>query len=323
MKKQTIKGVKAFNKGLVCLNKQYAENTIFEESGNLELCSNGIHYCENPLDVLDYYNLCDSEFTEIEDLGTPVKDEKKSCTNKIHIKGKLDLKAFIKLSFDFLWKKSPIKDTEKAASGYSSHLAASGDSSQLAASGDYSQLAASGYSSQLAASGYSSQLAASGDYSQLAASGYSSQLAASGYSSKLAASGNSSQLAASGNSSKLAASGYYSHLAASGYSSQLAASGNSSKLAASGYSSHLAASGYSSHLAASGNSSQLAASGENSICAAIGNNSQVKGIIGTWITLAEYNVNGIVICVKSAKIDGKKLKADTYYKLVNKKFLAQ
>ncbi|MBE3086902.1 MAG: hypothetical protein IMZ64_11875, partial [Bacteroidetes bacterium] len=76
----------------------------------------------------------------------------------------------------------------------------------------------------------------------------------------------------------------------------------------------------SSKLAASGDSSKLAASGDNSICAAIGYNSMAKGIIGTWIVLAEFDNNGIVICVKSAKIDGKKLKEDTYYKLQDKKF---
>jgi hypothetical protein len=321
------KGFKAFNKGLKCLNKQYEENTEYKISDKPELCSKGFHYCENPLDVLNYYDLCDSEFAEIEDLGDTKTDNQKSVTNHIKIKGKIDLKGFIKASIDFLWERSNIKD---AASGDSSQLVASGDSSQLVASGDYSQLAASGYYSQLAASGDYSQLAASGNYSQLAASGHYSQLAASGNYSQLAASGDYSKLAASGYYSQIAASGYYSQLAASGHSSQLAASGYYSQLAASGYYSQLAASGHYSQLAASGHSSQLAASGhysqlaasgKNSVCAAIGINSKVKGIIGTWITLAEYDDNYKVICVKSAKIDGKKLKADTWYVLKGKKFI--
>ena len=54
--------------------------------------------------------------------------------------------------------------------------------------------------------------------------------------------------------------------------------------------------------------------------AAIGNNSKIKAIKGTWITLAEYDDNGICIYVKSAKIDGKRLKADTWYILKDKKF---
>lgn len=116
-----------------------------------------------------------------------------------------------------------------------------------------------------------------------------------------------------------AASGYSSKLAASGNSSKLAASGYSSKLAASGDSSQLAASGNSSQLAASGDCSQLAASGKNSVAANIGVAGLIKGSKGTWITLAEYH-DEVCTCVKSAQIDGKKLKANTWYKLQNGEF---
>jgi len=225
---KSIKGYKAFNKGMLCQDFQYAENTEYSIKENPKLCEKGFHFCENPLNILDYYNLCDSEFAEIESLGKTETDNLKTVTNKIKIRIKLDLKAFINASFKFLWEKCKISEN--------------GDIQ--AASGDSSQLAASGYSSQLAASGNSSQLAASGDSSQLAASGNSSQLAASGYFSQLAASGDSSKLAASGDSSQLAASGNYSQLAASGDSSQLAASGDYSQLELNGKNSIGVAIGY-------------------------------------------------------------------------------
>ena len=183
-----MKGYKAFKKGLVCKGKQYAENTIFEEE-NAEVCKCGMHFCENPLDVLDYYPLIDdngelAEYAEVEALDEVLTDDnKKYCTKKLKIGAKLDLPAFVKASIDFQFEKTPVEKTirkNKSASGDYSKLAASGNSSKLAASGNYSQLAASGNYSQLAASGNSSQLAASGNYSQLAASGDSSQLAASG-----------------------------------------------------------------------------------------------------------------------------------------------
>ena len=172
--KKTIKGYKAFNPGLKCRNFQYEVGKEYEEEGDIKLCNNGFHFCENPLDVLEYYELCESEFAEVETDGKTETDGRKTVSNKIKINAKLDLSAFVKASVDFLWEKcDSIKGKIKGevASEYSSQLAASGHSSQLAASGD---------SSQLAASGHSSKLAASGDYSQLAASGYSSQLAASG-----------------------------------------------------------------------------------------------------------------------------------------------
>jgi hypothetical protein len=39
------------------------------------------------------------------------------------------------------------------------------------------------------------------------------------------------------------------------------------------------------------------------------------------LTPAEYDESGKCILIKSAKIDGKKLKADTFYILKNKKFV--
>ena len=210
-----MKGYKGFDPDFKCNSKQYAENTEYEEKGGT-ICGAGVmHFCETPLDVLDYYPLLNDEcklnrFAEVTALAdVQIKDNKRAA-KKIKIGAEFSLRDFIKAAVSVCIERT---GQDAKASGYSSQLAASGNSSKLAASGDYSKLAASG------------------DYSQLAASGNSSQLAASGYSSQLAASGNSSQLAASGDYSQLAASGNSSKLATSGYSSQLAASGNSSVVA--------------------------------------------------------------------------------------------
>ncbi|OQB05611.1 MAG: hypothetical protein BWY19_00946 [bacterium ADurb.Bin212] len=230
----------------------------------------------------------------------------------------LDLKLNINWNFDialsiktFLARVKKDKDVQ----------ASSGNGSQLASSGYYSKLASSGYGSKLASSGDCSQLASSGYYSKLASSGNGSQLASSGYCSQLASSGDYSKLASSGNNSKLASSGDYSKLASSGNGSQLASSGYYSQLASSGDYSKLASSGYGSQLASSGNGSQLALSGKQSVGANIGINGIAKGIIGCWITLAEYDNDYKIKYVKSAMIDGKKLKENTWYKLENKKFV--
>jgi len=176
-----------------------------------------------------------------------------------------------------------------------------------------------------ASSGYESKLASSGYGSQLASSGYWSQLASSGHGSKLASSGDWSKLASSGDWSQLASSGDWSQLASSGDWSQLASSGDGSKLASSGHRSQLASSGDGSKLASSGHRSQLAITGKNSVGAAIGINSKIKGVLGTWITLAEWQPddegNWVPVCVKSAQIDGEILKPDVYYKLENGEFV--
>ena len=74
-----MKGYKAFEKGMICNGKQYAENTVFEED-TAEICESGMHFCANPLDVLNYYPLIDengdlSEFAEVEALDESITDD--------------------------------------------------------------------------------------------------------------------------------------------------------------------------------------------------------------------------------------------------------
>ena len=300
------KGYKAYEKGLVCRGKQYKIGEIFEEE-KAEICDIGMHYCENPLDCLDHYPLIDNngeivEMTEVEDLDEENRDtenDKKYCTKKLKIGAKLSLGEMIKASLEFIWEKS----IEPASSGYNSQLASSGYYSRLASSGDNSQLASSGYRSRLASSGDYSKLASSGDNSQLASSGYYSRLASSGDNSQLASSGDNSQLASSGDNSQLASSGYRSRLASSGDYSQLASSGDNSKLAS------------------SGDNSKLASSGYNSVIANIGIKGIAKASKGSWITLAEYNANEMLIAVKTEQVDGDRIKADTWYQLADGEFV--
>jgi hypothetical protein len=152
-----MKGYKAFDENWKCRDKQYEVGKTYEEE-EAELCESGIHFCENPLDVLNYYDLCNSKFAEIEaeNVSKQKSADTKRVAKKVSIKGELTLKGFIEAAFNFIFEKTD------SASGYYSQLAASGDYSQLAASGDSSKLAASGYSSKLAASGYSSQCGVSG-----------------------------------------------------------------------------------------------------------------------------------------------------------------
>ena len=74
-----MKGYKGFEPGLICRGKQYAENTVFEEE-EAEIYSYGMHFCENPFDVLDYYGFTNdngdfNEFAEVEALDEVKKLE--------------------------------------------------------------------------------------------------------------------------------------------------------------------------------------------------------------------------------------------------------
>jgi hypothetical protein len=142
-----MKGYKGFRKGLICKDKQYAENTIFEEP-EANICVNGMHFCKNPMDVLDYYPLIDNngemcEFSEVEALDeTLTNDEKKYCTKKLKIGARLSLAEFIKASFDVTYQqiKEEVDNVSEKENVVDNATLAGGNGSKLAG-GDWATLA--------------------------------------------------------------------------------------------------------------------------------------------------------------------------------------
>ena len=77
------------------------------------------------------------------------------------------------------------------------------------------------------------------------------------------------------------------------------------------------------HAAAQGYKGHAEVDGKEAIAAAFGINGKAKACLGSWIILAEWklkNGNWHIAAVKTAQIDGEKLKADTWYILKNGKF---
>ena len=106
-----MKGYKGFSPGMVCRGKQYAENTVYEED-KAEICQNGMHFCENPFDVWEFYPPTDesgnlNEFAEVEALDEAKTDDGvKFCTKKLKVGAKLKLSEFVQAGVDFVLKKT-------------------------------------------------------------------------------------------------------------------------------------------------------------------------------------------------------------------------
>ena len=76
--------------------------------------------------------------------------------------------------------------------------------------------------------------------------------------------------------------------------------------------------------ATSNGDNSWAKAGKGCIATAIGLNSKAAGAIGSWLTISECEVREYVtyiIDVKTTFVDGKKIKADTFYKLVAGKII--
>ena len=299
-----MKGYKAFDKGLVCRGKQYAENTVFEEDEAV-ICQKGMHFCAEPMDVLDYYPP-ESEFAEVEAPDEAATDDnRKYVTKKLKVGSKMSLKELINAQVKIDLQKAKEEGNGGYAQGYGGHAAAQGYSGHAAAQG---------YSGHAAAQGNYGHAAAQGNYGHAAAQGNYGHAAAQGYRGHAAAQGNYGHAAAQGNYGHAAAQGYYGHAAAQGYYGHAAAQGNYG---------HAAAQGDRGHAAAQGEWGHAEVGGKESIAAAFGIEGKAKACLGSWIMLAEWantSEGWHIKTVKTAKIDGEKLKADTWYMLKNGEF---
>ena len=288
-----MKGYKAFKPGLICKDKQYEENAIATEE-RAELCKCGIHFCENPFDVLDYYPLITdkgefTDFAEVEALDKPVTDDKKKyCTTKLKVGAKLSFAGFVKACIDFVFERT-VNNIPEDSSGDSAQIGSSGDFAQIGSSGNFAQIGSSGDSAQIGSSGYSAQIGSSGDSAQIGSSGYYAQIGSSGDSAQIGSSGDSAQIGSSGN---------FAQIGSSGYSAQIGSSGNFA---------------------------QINSSGANSVIMCAGLESRAKAKKGSWITLAEWEYDNdkkrwIPVCVRTEQVDGERIKEDTFYQLINGKF---
>ena len=85
----------------------------------------------------------------------------------------------------------------------------------------------------------------------------------------------------------------------------------------------IGSSGNYAQIGSSGNYAQIDSSGQDSIIMCAGYDSKAKAAVGSWITLSEWKRIGDAwkpICVKTEQVDGKRIKADTYYRLIDGKF---
>ena len=93
----------------------------------------------------------------------------------------------------------------------------------------------------------------------------------------------------------------------------------------SGNSAQIGSSGDSAQIGSSGNYAQINSTGEDAVIMCAGRKSKAKGKKGSWITLAEWVKDEekgryVPICVKTERVDGEKIKEDTYYTLKNGEF---
>ena len=253
------------------------------EEERAEICDTGFHACENPLDVFGYYAPADSRYCEVE---LDANDQKSDDSKRVG--KKISIKAEIGIAGIVKAGLEYIKDQVNWDDDKKSNT---GDQSAATNTGDWS--AATNTGNRSAATNTGNRSAATNTGDQSAATNTGDQSAATNTGNRSAATNTGNQSAATNTGNRSAATNTGDWSAATN----------------------------------TGDWSAATVEGKESVAMAIGCNSKAKGSIGCFIVLAEWKEfeDGTyhIVDVKSAKVDGVKIKPDTFYKLVNGEFIAE
>ncbi|NYB73886.1 DUF1720 domain-containing protein [Sedimentibacter hydroxybenzoicus DSM 7310] len=290
-----IKGYKGFDKDLKCRGFKYEVGKEYEQEGNIKACSKGFHFCEDPLNVFEYYPPSDSRYCEVEGDGDVDRDgrDSKVAVSKIRVGVEIGLKGIIEAGVKFIldrvdWKK------ENSTTGDRAGAQATGYQAGAQATGDQAGAQATGYQAGAQATGYQAGAQATGDRAGAQATGYQAGAQATGYQAGAQATGDRAGAQATGYRAGAQAEGDWAVATAIGDCGS--AEIKEGKKLAEG-------------------------------CAiALGRKGKAKGAKGCWLTLAEWEQDEHGkwhrVNVQTKRIDGKKIKENTFYMLKNNKFVA-
>ena len=90
---------------------------------------------------------------------------------------------------------------------------------------------------------------------------------------------------------------------------------------ATGYQGAASATGNRGAALTTGYASKAKTNGTDMIACALGEKAAAAGEIGNWLVLAERDDDGIILGVQTVKVDGKMIKADTYYTLTDNQII--
>ena len=190
-----MKMYKGFDKDLKCRDFQYEIGKTYEEL-TAELCKEGFHACEYPLDVFKYYapgnmsRYCEVDLDEVS--GKKCVEDSKRCGKKIAVKAEIYIAGIVKAAVDYTMDKA-IPENSEHATGLQGAASATGEWGAASATGDYGAASATGL--QGAAS-------ATGDYGAASATGWQGAASATGWQGAASATGKEGVAAALGNGSK-------------------------------------------------------------------------------------------------------------------------
>ena len=141
-----INGFKGFGEDLKCRGFQYQVGGEFEEA-DAQACRKGFHFCENPMDVLNYYPPASSRYATVEGSGKTDKDsdDSKVACSKLKIGIEIGINGLISAGVKFMLERIKWEDSKESNTGNRSAATNTGDQSAATVEGKESVAIATGY----------------------------------------------------------------------------------------------------------------------------------------------------------------------------------
>ena len=113
---------KGMDKNMQCRGMQYAVGEEFTVDGEIECCGNGLHACERPLDVLNYYAPGDgSRYFRVTQSGDLARDgdNSKVASRKMRVDAEIGIPGLVKAHIEYVKAHTTTEhtDPERATAG--------------------------------------------------------------------------------------------------------------------------------------------------------------------------------------------------------------
>ena len=338
-KENPIIAYKGFDEDLSCRGFQYEIGKEYCLEGELELCANGFHACQNPLDVFDYYSMSlYTRYAMVELFGDVdfATDNKKLCATNIRIVKEMSIDELVEIG---IMSSLPKKDLESGNErSYSMMIASDAcadiiypkyEGASIASCGNYASINSKNRWQCIASSGKLAKIDAFCDYSNISSSGISARITSVGLIQNISTSGYGSRVVSHGYEASVASAdmamiysdGENADLYASGAESKIASRGDNANICINSTHGYINSSGYNTRIMSAKNLSMIESTGEKAVIMSAGHNTRARAKIGSWIVLTEYDINREVKCIKAEYVDGERIKGDTLYMLVVGEFV--
>jgi hypothetical protein len=254
-------GYKGFNKDWKCKDFQYEVGKTFKENVNPKICDKGLHFCEMPLDVFNYYEpINGNKFAMIEALGDIDKGDDKVATNKLRIDSEFSISDLFKWHFKLVFEKVESSTTKTSTTGDYAHSSTTGYEAHSSTTGNKAHSSTTGYEAHSSTTGNKAHSSTTGNKAHSSTTGDYAHSSTTGYEAHSSTTGDYAHSSTTGNEAHSSTTGDYAHSSTTGNKA------------------HSSTTGYEAHSSTTGN---------EAISSSLGIKAKAKAIKG-WIVIVDW-----------------------------------